>query len=460
MSNAAETIRPRERYTIIQALSGGVVPRVGQAYIQVGREEEIAAMLRDIDRIANGGAAVRFVIGEHGAGTTFFASIVRLIALERNCVTMHADLSRNRRLHASGGQARALYSEAVNNMATPNKPEGRALESMVEMLVTDAAKAAAEKGRPVEGMIDEMLAPISQFASGYDFATVLKAYWQGNENSNDILKRCAVRWLRGEYSTKTDARKDLGVRTIIDDENIYESFKSGAACRILRPAGDVRRNGQHLQAPESPGAETKNYELLLDMVNDSLQGTMSGIDFVMCGSPEFLLDKRRGLCSYEALKLQLAENSFAKGDRTDLSGSVLRLQNLTPEELLVLLGNIRMVFASGDPTKFLVPDEALPAFMQYCNLKMGEAYFRTPRSNVKAFVDLLSLKEQNPGVNWEILLIGFLSSSTRRASRQRSVRTETAMNAPISNTSLESAYDKLHPTIRRWIRDQDWDETP
>lgn len=407
MSKSAKTIRPRERDTIIQALSAGVVPRLGLAHIQVGRAGEIAALLRDIDRIADSGAAVRFVIGEYGAGKTFFANIVRLIALERKCVTMHADLSPNRRIHASGGQARALYSEAVNNMATRNKPEGGALQSVIERLVTDAAKEGGEKGVPVEKVIDEKLAPITGFAGGYDFATVLKAYWRGSEESNDALKQSAIRWLRGEYSTKTDAKKDLGVRTIIDDENVYDTLKS-LAC-LVKVAGyaglvvmfDEMANIYKLQNSQ---ARKQNYEQILDIVNDSLQGTTSGIGFVMCGTPEFLLDTRRGLFSYEALQSRLAENTFANGSLVDLSGPVIRLQSLTPEDMLVLLGNIRMVFASGDPSKYLIPDEALTGFMDHCDRKIGEAYFRTPRSTVKAFVHMLSVLEQNPGTRWEDLL--------------------------------------------------------
>ncbi|MCA1386043.1 MULTISPECIES: ATP-binding protein [unclassified Bradyrhizobium] len=407
MSKQVKTIRPRERDTIIQALSAGVVPRIGLPHIQVGRAKEIAAMLRDIDRIADAGAAIRFVIGEYGAGKTFFASVVRLIALERKCVTMHADLSPNRRIQASGGQARALYSEAVNNMATRNKPEGGALQSVVERLVTDAAKEAAEKSVSVEKVIDEKLGAIAQLAGGYDFATVLKAFWRGSEESNELLKQNAIRWLRGEYSTRTDAKRDLGVRTIIDDENLYDSFKS-LAC-LVRVAGyaglivmiDEMANIYKLQSAQ---ARKQNYEQVLNIVNDALQGNTSGIGFVMCGTPEFLLDTRRGMFSYEALQSRLAENSFAAGGLVDMSGPVIRLQSLTPEDLLVLLGNIRMVFAGGDPTKYLVPDDALTAFMEHCDRKIGAAYFRTPRSTIRSFVQMLSVLEQNPDSRWQDLL--------------------------------------------------------
>lgn len=407
MSKAPKTIKPKERDTIIQALSAGVVPRVGLPHIQVGRAAEIGALLRDVDRIADGGAAVRFVIGDYGAGKTFFANLIRLIALERKCVTVHADLAPDRRIHASGGQARALYSEAVRNMATRTKPEGGALTAVVERLVTDAVKEAGERQVPVEKVIDEKLAPIQEFVGGYDFATVVKAYWRGSEASNEELKLAALRWLRGEFSTKTEANKSLGVRTIIDDDSVYDSLKSLACLtKVAGYAGllvmfDEMVNIYKLQNAQ---ARKSNFEQILRIVNDALQGNTANIGFLMCGTPQFLMDTRRGLFSYEALQSRLAENQFAIKGLVDLSGPVINLQSLTPEDLLVLLSNIRTVFAGGDPSKYLVPEEALTAFMAHCDRRVGEAYFRTPRTTVKAFVQMLSVLEQNPGTKWQDIL--------------------------------------------------------
>lgn len=407
MSKTPKTIKPKERDTIIQALSAGVVPRVGLPHIQVGRAAEIGALLRDVDRIADGGATVRFVIGDYGAGKTFFANLIRLIALERKCVTVHADLAPDRRIHASGGQARALYSEAVRNMATRTKPEGGALAAVVERLVTDAVKEGGERQIPVEKVIDEKLAPIQEFVGGYDFATVLKAYWRGSEASNEELKLASLRWLRGEFTTKTEANKALGVRTIIDDDTVYDSLKSLACLtKVAGYAGllvmfDEMVNIYKLQNAQ---ARKSNFEQILRIVNDALQGNTSHIGFVMCGTPQFLMDTRRGLFSYEALQSRLAENQFATKGLVDLSGPVINLQSLTPEDLLVLLSNIRMVFAGGDWSKYLVPEEALTAFMAHCDRRIGEAYFRTPRTTVKAFVQLLSVLEQNPSAKWQDLL--------------------------------------------------------
>lgn len=402
-------IKARERDVILQALSAGVVPRTGLRHIQVGRAAEVGALIRDIDRISDRGSGLRFVIGEYGAGKTFFLNLIRLIALERKLVTIHADLAPDRRLHATGGQARNLYAEAVRNMATRTKPEGGALASVVERFVTECMKDAEGRGLPVEKVIDERLAHLQDHVGGYDYAAVLKAYWRGSEEGNEPLKAAALRWLRGEYSTKTEARQHLGVRNIIDDSDVYDSLKLLAAfVQLAGYAGmlvvfDEMVNLYKLQSSQG---RSQNYEQVLRMLNDVLQGNVGGIGFVFGGTPEFLLDTRRGLYSYQALQSRLAENAFAANGLVDLSGPVLRLQSLTPEDLLILLSNLRAVFACGDQSKYLVPEEALTAFMDHCSKRIGEAYFRTPRNTIKAFVQFLAVLEQNPGTDWRSLLGG------------------------------------------------------
>lgn len=402
-------IRRKDRDLIVQALSAGVVPRVGLRHIQVGRSREVEALVRDVDRIVDAGSAVRFVIGEYGAGKTFFLNLVRLIALERKLVTIHADLAPDRRLHATAGQARGLYAEAVRNMATRTKPEGGALPSLVERFVTDCVREAEDAANPVERVIDRRLAPLLDMIGGHDFATVLKAYWRGHEEGDDALKAAALRWLRAEFPTKTEARQALPVRSIIDDADVYDSLKLLAG--FVRIAGyggllvvfDEMVNLYKLQSAQ---ARNQNYEQILRIVNDALQGNVEGLGLVFGGTPDFLLDSRRGLYSYQALQSRLAENSFAVDGRIDMSGPVLRLQSLSPEDLLILLSNIRAVFALGDASAGLVPDEALTAFMEHCDRRIGEAYFRTPRNTIKAFVQFLSVLEQNPGTDWRELLGG------------------------------------------------------
>lgn len=397
------TIRPRDRDTIINALRAGVVPRIGLQHVQVGRQREIEALVRDVDRIAEGGAGIRFVIGEYGAGKTFFLFLVRQIALQKKLVVAQADLGPDRRIHATGGQARSLYAELAKSIATRTAPDGGALKNILESFIQKTTEKAAASGKTIEAAIREALGDIRDMVSGYDFATVVAAYARAYEEGNDDLQAAALRWLRGEYTTKTEARADLGVRTIIDDASFYDGLRLIA--RFTRLAGfggllvclDELVNLYKLQSVQ---ARKQNYEQILRILNDVLQGTTKGLGFVLGGTPEFLYDTRRGLYSYEALQSRLATNSFAVDGLADYSGPVVRLANLTPEELFHLLERLRDVFAAGDPARHILPDEALHAFMEHCEKRIGEAYFRTPRNTVKAFVDLLAILEQNPGTDW------------------------------------------------------------
>jgi hypothetical protein len=242
---------------------------------------------------------------------------------------------------------------------------------------------------------------------GYDFAQVLAAYWKGHDMGNEQLKSDAIRWLRGEFSTKTDARSALGVRTIIDDASVYDHIKLVA--RFVRLAGfqglllclDELVNLYKLSNVQARNA---NYEQILRILNDSLQGIALGLGVIMGGTPDFLMDTRRGLYSYSALQSRLAENTFAVKGLVDFSGPVLRLGNLTPEDFYILIGKIRHVFAYGDGSKYLTSDNGLKAFMEHCSRKIGDAYFRTPRNTITSFINLLSVLEQNPGTRWEDIL--------------------------------------------------------
>lgn len=400
-------IRPRDRDAVLQSLRAGVVPRVGLQHIQVGRVAEIAALIQDVERIADDGSAIRFVIGEYGAGKSFFLSLLRSVALERRLVTVHADLSPDRRLYATGGQARSLYAELMRNVATRAKPDGGAMSSVVERFIVESCSIAQEQGLSPDAVIRERLADLQDLTGGYDFAEVIAQYWQAHEAGEEQPKSDAVRWLRGEFATRTDARKALSVRTIVDDDTFYDHLKLFA--RFVRHAGyagllvtlDEMVN---LYKLSNTKARNSNYEQVLRILNDCLQGSAAALGFVFSGTPEMLQDPRRGMYSYAALQSRLAENSFATDGLIDYSGPVLRLANLSPEDLYVLLRNIRHVFASGEEDAYLLPDEALETFMQHCSSRIGDAYFRTPRNTVKEFANLLAILEQHPDTNWRDLI--------------------------------------------------------
>ena len=260
----------------------------------------------------------------------------------------------------------------------------------------------------VTAVIQTRLSELTELVGGYDFAKVIEAYWIGYENDDEALKANAIRWLRAEYTTKTDAKRDLGVRTIISDASFYDTLK--LLSLFVRQAGyeglfvnlDEMVNLYKLNSTQ---ARTSNYEQILRILNDCLQGTAEHIGFLLGGTPEFLLDPRKGLYSYEALQSRLAENTFAqRAGVIDYSSPALHLANLTPEELYLLLGNLRHVFAFGVEDKYLVADEALESFLKHCSQKVGDAYFRTPRNTIKAFVDMLAVLDQNPDIEWSQLI--------------------------------------------------------
>lgn len=400
-------LRPRERDALIQSLRAGVTPRLGARYIQVGRDAEMAALGQDIDRIAAGGASFRLVIGEYGSGKTFFLNLIRGEALERQLVTAHADLNPGRRLQASGGEARSLYAELMKNLLTRTKPEGGALATVVEKFITSALGEARKAGREPEDIIHDRLEQLSELVMGYDFATVIAAYWRAYETDDEALKANAIRWLRGEFSAKTDARHALGVREIIGDDAIYDQLKLLA--RFVRLAGyaglliclDELVNLYKLANPQSRNG---NYEQILRMLNDLEQGSTEGIGFILGGTPEFLTDPRRGLYSYPALQSRLADNPFARNGLVNLSGPVLRLDNLSREQFIALLGKLRSVYRQADTESDLLPDDGIPAFMTHCEQRLGEIAFRTPRTTIKAFVGLLAVLEQNAGADWRSVL--------------------------------------------------------
>lgn len=401
-------IRPKERETIIQSLKSGVVPRTGLQHIQVGRSEELKSFVKDVDTIAEGGTSFRFVIGEYGSGKTFFLSLVRTIALEKGLVTMHADLSPIKRFHGSDGQPRLLLSEMVENLSTRTKPDGNALQNILERFISNAREEAKANGSNPYDLISEKLNELNDYTGGYNFVSVIKKYLEGYESGNQFLMNSALKWLKAGYTTKNDTLRDLGIREFISDSSFYNTLKLYSV--LVRKAGYkgllicVDEMVNLYKIPNSISRKA-NYEEILSMLNNTLQGSFSNIGFIMGGTPEFLTDNIRGLYSYEALKSRLSENSFSKQlGVTDYNSVVLRLASLTKEELYLLLTNLRHVFASGNEEKYLVPDEALLAFLHHCSNKIGESYFRTPRTTIKSFLDLLSILEQYPNYKWSDMI--------------------------------------------------------
>jgi hypothetical protein len=410
-------ITERESQAILSSLAAGVVPRVGLQHIQVGRKQEVAALLQDLKRIENGASAIRFISGQFGSGKSFFLNLVQTVALERKFVVARADFTTERRLNARGGQARALYCELMKNLSTRGKTEGGALASVVERWVSDVAQSvdsAGGGGSDVMRRLRELCKPLQELVSGFDFVNVIGKYYEGYLNQNEALQSAAIRWLRAEYAKKTEAWNDLGVRSIIDDATIYNYLKLFA--KFVRIAG---YSGLLVCLDElvvlshrlnNKTVRNNNYESILAIFNDCLQGNVEGLGFVFAATDDCVFDRHRGLFSYEALASRLADNRFVSEGMVDFAGPVVKLTSLIPEECFVLLHNIRRVQAKGDDKKLLVPDEAIKLYLESCQHRMGAAYFQTPRETVKDFVGLLNALEQNPSADWR-RLIGEIKTS-------------------------------------------------
>lgn len=402
------TIRARKRDAVIQALRAGVAPSQGIELLQVGREREVQTIVKDMERIADQGAAFRLISGDYGSGKTFLLHLARQVARKMHVVTMHADLSPNRRLVASGGQARNLYSELVKNMATQTKPDGGALGNIIEKFVQSCLTEAQDSGQNVDNLIHQRLLPLQDYVGGYDMTGVLQQYALAHESGDDTKKEAAMRWLRGEFTTKTDARSALGVRTIIDDTMLFDALKLLAHfVSIAGYAGALVTcdEGVNIYKITNAVSRKSNYEKILTILNSTLQGDVRHFGMIIGVTPEALEDPRRGLFSYEALASRLRPNEFARQTGlTDFDHPVITLPSLSQEELYLLLHNIRHVFAGGDPDQYLISDEGLQSFMAHCHQNIGSAYYKTPRETARSFVNLLSLLEQNPDQRWEDMI--------------------------------------------------------
>lgn len=402
--------------TLISSLKGGVVPRIGLPYITVGRKNEIDALLHDVEVIADGGASFRFIVGRYGSGKSFLLQTLRNYVMERGFVVVDADLSPERRLQGTKGQGLATYRELVRNMATKTRPEGGALPlildrwiSEIQQQVVTETGLALNDGRLdglVEQKIGQVIQALNEMVHGFDFARLLTLYYRSYRQGDEATKAKVIQWFRGEFHTKTEARQELGVNIIISDEDWYEYLKIFAL--FLKQAGYAGLLvciDELVNIYKIPHAITRqyNYEKILTMYNDTLQGKAHYLGIIMGGTPQCMEDPRRGVYSYEALRSRLAEGHFG-GEHKDLLAPVIRLQPLTSDEMLVLvekLAEIHGVLYGYDPK---VTQEDLAAFIRIEFQRIGADSHITPREVIRDFIEVLDILYQHPELTVEGLL--------------------------------------------------------
>lgn len=406
-------IKPKEATSIINSLIGGVVPKIGVQHITVGRSDEIAAAVKALEEVRDGQSLVKFWIGDYGSGKSFMLHVLNVIAMKQKFVVSNADFTPDNRLYSNDGRALALYSAIMSNLSIQTKPEGGALPTLIEKWIEQVVAKTAEENdisladiredRYLSLVQTNIMRTINELTDvgGFDFGMILMKYYEGYMNGDDNLRRNALKWLKGEYHTKTEARQDLGVREIISDTNFYDMLKN--FCKLFVNMG---YSGFMINLDEvinlykisTAAMREKNYEKILSIYNDCFQGKINNLFFNFAGTKETLENARRGLFSYDALRTRLETNKFETVEVRDFAQPVIRLFPLDHNEIFVLLKNLKTIFDFNYQVKIDVNDEDIHHFMEEIFNKPGAAEFLTPREVIRDFLNILSILRQNPNV--------------------------------------------------------------
>ena len=409
-------IPKRIAQALINSLKGGVVPRIGLPYVTVGRKAEIDALLRDVEVIADGGASFRFITGKYGSGKSFLLQTIRNYVMAKNFVVVDADLSPERRLQGTRGQGLATYKELVRNMATKTKPEGGALSLILDRWISSVQQAVMEENElsPMDGrlpaLVEKKIAAtvcaLSEMVHGFDFSRLLTLYYQAYTAGDEALKAKVLKWFRGEYATRTEARQELGVGIVVTDDDWYEYLKLFAAfLKQAGYAGMLILIDELVNIYKIPNSITRqyNYEKILTMYNDTMQGKAQHLGIILCGTPQCMEDPRRGVYSYEALRSRLADGQFSGGYR-DLLSPVIRLEPLTYEELLILTEKLAEIHGELYEYTQIVNQQDMVDFLTVEFARIGADSHITPREVIRDFINVLDVVYQNPGVGVKTLL--------------------------------------------------------
>lgn len=403
--------------TVLNSLKGGVVPRIGLPYITVGRKAEIEALLHDVDVIQEGGASFRFIVGRYGSGKSFLLQTIRNYVMDKNFVVVDADLSPERRLQGSKGQGLATYRELIQNLSTKTRPEGGALTLILDRWINSVQMQVSQETalnnddpkfeQAVDQKIYGVISSLNELVHGFDFAKLLNMYYHAYMGGDDETKAKVVKWFRGEYSHKTEAKKELGVDIIISDSDWYEYLKLFATFfRQAGYAGLMIMIDELVNIYKIPNAISRqyNYEKILTMYNDTLQGKAKYLGIIMCGTPQAIEDRRRGVYSYEALRSRLATGKFAQAGARDMYAPVIKLEPLTAEEMLVLTEKLADMHAGLYGYERTITDDDLAQFIKIEYARVGADTNITPREIIRDFIELLDIVWQNPQTDIQTLL--------------------------------------------------------
>ncbi len=433
MANEARVKVPKRILNnLLASLTAGVVPRSGAPYIAIGRREEIGSLLDNLDTVAEGGAACRFIIGRYGSGKSFLIQLVRGYALDRGFICADADLSPERRLTGGNGAGLATYRELLINMSTKASPDGGALPIVLSRYFTKLRTDLIGEGlvpdtpefdQALRKRVFDMLSELEGDVGGFDFARVLSEYYLASIRDDAEIKSNCLRWLRGEFSTKTEAKSALGfsVSCVIDDENWYSFIKLFASLSVrLGYSGLVLFIDECVNLYKIPNRISReaNYEKLLAIFNDTLQGKARSLGVIFGGTPQFLEDTRRGLFSYDALRSRLADSKYSEMGYQNLSSPVIRLRRLSDNELLALVKRLTVLYAEREGSDTLpLADKEIEFFMRTALDRAGAEEMITPREIIRDYLTLLNILRDNPTASFEKLVreVAFATAPTADA---------------------------------------------
>lgn len=409
-----DNIKPKEATSIINSLVGGVVPKIGVQHITVGRTEEIEAFITALNDVKNGHSIAKFWIGDFGSGKSFMLHLLNTVALKQKFVVANADFTPDNRLYANDGKSVLLYSAIMDNIAIQTKPEGGALQTLLEKWIEQVISKTAQENNIslvdirneeylglIQNTIMKTINEITE-VGGFDFGSVIVKYYEGYIKNDEFLRRNALKWLKGEYKTKTEARQDLGVREIINDQNFYDMLKNFCKLFVSMGYSGFMMNldeAINLYKISTSIMREKNYEKILTIYNDCFQGKVSNLFINFAGTREFLENERRGLFSYQALKSRLQTNKFETLEIRDFAQPVIKLTPLDHNEIFVLLKKLKLIFDFNYKTEINISDEEISAFMEEMFNKPGASEFLIPREVIRDFLNILNIIRQNPNVD-------------------------------------------------------------
>ncbi|MGE8553251.1 MAG: ATP-binding protein [Chryseobacterium jejuense] len=409
-----DNIKPKEATSIINSLVSGVVPKIGVQHITVGRSDEVNAFISSLEDVKKGLSLVKFWIGDFGSGKSFMLHLLNTVALKQKFVVANADFTPDNRLYANDGKSVILYSAIMDNIAIQTKPEGGALQTLLEKWIEQVISKTAEENhiplmeirndQYLELIQNSIMKTVNEITEvgGFDFGSAIVKYYEGYIKGDELLRRNALKWLKGEYTTKTEARQDLGIREIINDSNYYDMLKN--FCKLFVSMG---YSGFMINLDEAinlykisvSASREKNYEKILSIYNDCFQGKVSNLFINFAGTKEFLENERRGLFSYQALKSRLESNKFETSEFRDFAQPVIKLMPLNHNEIFVLLKKLKLIFDFNYKIELNITDDEISAFMEEMFNKPGAVEFLTPREVIRDFLNILNIIRQNPDVD-------------------------------------------------------------